>query len=80
MELLLASVEGDSSLDMLTPEHETKRGDRAKSQCSRAINKVKFEKKKKAPLIHTKTASALLNIFLLPSLGSVNVKKKRKEP
>lgn len=27
MELSLARVEGGSSLNMLTPEHETKRGD-----------------------------------------------------
>lgn len=47
MELSLASVEGDSSLDMLTPEHEAKSGDRRpcqpESQYARAINKIKLE-------------------------------------
>lgn len=79
VELLLASVEGDSSLDMLTPGHETKRGDGATSQCSWAINKLEFEKKKKAPLIHTKTASAPLNIFFSSPVLAAWMEKRQKK-
>lgn len=80
VELLLASVEGDSSLDMLTPGHETKRGDGAKSQCSRAINKIEFEKKKSTP--HSYKDSICTPEYISPpqSWQREWKKEKKKEP
>lgn len=78
VELLLASVEGDSSLDMLTPGHETKRGDGAKSQCSRAINKIEFEKKKKHPSFIQRQHLHPWIYFSSPVLAAWMEKRKKK--